>query len=111
MAKAFSRRRRSMLKGGFLGVAAVTLAGARFSAGAQEQPPPQKLDASDPLAQALKYTTDASAAPSSLRKPDSFCHNCQFYQGTGDAGEAPCQIFQGKLVVAQGWCNSWVMKT
>ncbi|HEX5418855.1 MAG TPA: high-potential iron-sulfur protein [Gammaproteobacteria bacterium] len=100
-----------MLKRGIVGAAAVLTTAAGLRAHAQQgQEAAQKVLPTDPLAQALKYTEDATTAPSDLRKPDSFCHNCHFFMGKGQTGVGPCQVFQGKLVDAKGWCSSWTLK-
>jgi len=66
----------------------------------------------DPTAQALKYTDDATTAtrPDKAGTPgaEQHCANCQFAQGTGDF--VPCQLFPGKAVSAKGWCTSWTKK-
>lgn len=110
-----SRIRRVVLKRGALGLAAALAASLGIRGRAQQAQQgqgqgQQKLQLSDPLAQALKYTEDASKASSDLRKPNAFCHNCRFFQGKQQTGYGPCQVFQGKLVNAQGWCSSWTMK-
>ena len=70
----------------------------------------EKLQPNDPLAQSVKYVEDAANAPPDLRKPESFCNNCQFFQGEAQSAEAPCMVLMNKLVPAQAWCNTWVMK-
>jgi hypothetical protein len=111
MADKFSQGRRAVLKRGIVGAAAVLTTAAGLRVHAQEgQGTEQTVQSTDPLAQALKYTENAASAPTDLRKPDSFCHNCHFYQGKGETGFGPCQVFQGKLVAAAGWCSSWTMK-
>ncbi len=76
-----------------------------------------KLEESDAMAQALGYKHDAGdvntqqfpsrADPGSA---DEFCHNCVHYQGPPDQQWAPCTIFPGKLVNADGWCSAWAAK-
>ena len=75
------------------------------------------LDEKDPTAVALGYKADAKKVD--LKKfpkragaegAKQFCNSCMFFQATGDpktAKSAPCQLFAGKQVSAQGWCNSW----
>jgi hypothetical protein len=68
----------------------------------------------DPTAKALKYHTDATAAPraekNGVAAGEQFCHNCRFVQA--DSGDwRPCQIFPGKAVNANGWCTSWMPRT
>lgn len=95
-------------------IAAVVLpVGARTlfqTARAQDLP---HLDPSDPTAQALGYTHDASTVDTS--KYPQFaqghvCSNCNFIQGEDGAQWRPCQLFPGKAVNADGWCISWVAK-
>lgn len=109
MAKDVQASRRELLKTVALGATAALVGGGlRSQARAQT---PDKVDPSDPLAQALHYTEDASKAPKDLRTDDThFCDNCQFFQGDKSAATAPCQILTGKLVPGKGWCMSWVMK-
>ena len=67
----------------------------------------------DPVAQALKYTHDASTVdPASRPQPaaDQTCLNCAQIQGNDGDQWRPCAIFVGKLVNANGWCNVWVAK-
>lgn len=79
----------------------------RRPARGQELP---KLTESDPMAKQLMYVQDASKA-AAARKPESFCKNCAYFQGTADASWGPCQIFPGKQVNSQGWCTVWTQKT
>ncbi len=107
----FSQGRRRVLKQGALGLAWAAAVGAiARTAQAQGQEKPQKVDSGSQLAMALHYTTDATTAPATLRMPNSFCHNCRFFQGQETTGYAPCQVFSGKLVDAKGWCSSWSAK-
>lgn len=73
-----------------------------------------RLEESDSMAQALGYKHDASRVDSgqfpSRAGPDSadeFCRNCVHYQAAADVQWAPCTIFPGKLVNADGWCSAW----
>ena len=62
----------------------------------------------DPMAKALKYTTDASKATDA--KPGSKCANCALYQGAAGSAQGGCTIFPAKSVNAAGWCLSWAAK-
>ncbi len=109
----FSLGRRRLLEQGAFGfawIAAVGTVAGNARAQAQGQGKAQKVDPSSQLAMALHYTTDATSAPVTLRMPNSFCHNCRFFQGQQTTGYAPCQVFSGKLVDAKGWCSSWSAK-
>ena len=107
MSKPFFDTRRAVIVKALLGAAGLASAGPMLRARAQSG---EKVNPSEPLAQAVKYVEDAASAPADLRKPDSFCNNCQFYQGDQASDSAPCTTLMGKLVPAQGWCSTWVMK-
>jgi len=107
MCKPLIGTRRAVIIKVVLGAAGLASAVPRLRAWAQTG---EKLQPGDPLAQSVKYVEDAASAPAALRKPDSFCNNCQFYQGDQESDSAPCTVFMGKLVPAKGWCNTWVMK-
>lgn len=109
-----SAARRRFLVTGACAVVAVPLASLMTALPAQAQDLP-KIDESDPQAAALGYKHDASAVDTQRfpkRKGEAgakqFCHNCNLFQGTQADGWAPCQIFPGKSVAAEGWCNAWV---
>ena len=97
----------------FIQLTAVAAAGCFIRPGqeavAQDLP---KLEESDPMAQSLKYTHDASTVdPASRPNPaeEQTCGNCALLQG--EEGEwRPCQIFPGKLVNVNGWCSVWAPK-
>jgi hypothetical protein len=64
-----------------------------------------------PTAKALGYNEDATkvdAKKSVNYKPGQLCSNC--LQQTGKAGDTwrPCNLFVGKLVNANGWCNVYI---
>ena len=40
-----------------------------------------------------------------------FCRTCQFFGGRDGEEWGSCVIFQGRLVSANGWCNSWFERT
>lgn len=68
------------------------------------------VDVKDPVASAVKYFEDAKKSPDSKGNK---CATCGFYakkemHGGKEAGT--CTIFQGKLVYANGFCNSWNKK-
>jgi hypothetical protein len=91
------------------GLAAVPLANLVGSAVAQAADLPH-LSEDDPAAQGLQYRHDASAAPRTDKAgtpaAEQLCSNCSFIQG--DSGEwRGCQLFPGKAVNANGWCNAW----
>jgi len=72
-----------------------------------------QLSEDDPMAQAMKYTHDASTVdPSARANPaaEQTCANCALIQGNDGDAWRPCQIFPGKLVAANGWCQVWAPK-
>ena len=83
---------------------------------AQDNLPLVKAD--DPQAKALGYIADAKKVDvkkwpkrAGADGAKQFCYNCQFYQTKEKdpkaTKSAPCTLFPGKQVAAQGWCNSW----
>lgn len=95
----------------FIQLSAVAAAGCLIRPGervyAQDQP---KLEESDPMAQSLKYTNDASSVDAASRPnpaEDQHCGNCALLQGEEGSDWRPCQIFPGKLVNVDGWCSVW----
>lgn len=98
----------------FMQLSAVAAAGLVIKpareAEAQDMP---KIEDSDPVAQSLKYTHDASSVDAGSRAnpaPDQKCSNCALVQGEDGDAWRPCQIFPGKLVNAGGWCSVWAPK-
>ena len=95
----------------FIQLSAVAAAGALASPGrrvfAQDMP---HLETDDPMANAMKYTHDASTVDPASRAnpaPDQTCANCALIHGDE---WRPCQIFPGKAVAAAGWCSVWAPK-
>ena len=77
---------------------------------AQDMP---KLTEDDAMAQAMKYTNDASSVDPASRAnpaPEQVCANCALVQGDEGVEWRPCQIFPGKLVNNKGWCSVWAPK-
>lgn len=73
----------------------------------------QKVDPKDPQAMALGYvddTTKADAKKFPKHANDQKCNGCQLYSAPATTKEGPCAVFGGKLVAAEGWCNSWIKK-
>ena len=98
----------------FLQLSAVAAAGliVHPSREAQAQDMPQ-LSEDDPMAQAMKYTHDASTVDPASRNnpaPEQNCANCALVQGNDGDTWRPCQIFPGKAVNAAGWCSVWAPK-
>lgn len=98
----------------FLQLSAVAAAGLIVhpsrEARAQDLP---HLTEDDPMAQAMKYTNDASTVDPATRNnpaPEQSCANCALVQGNDGDAWRPCQIFPGKAVNASGWCSVWAPK-
>ncbi len=73
-----------------------------------EDAPHISLD--DPMAKALKYVEDATAAEGRV-DATALCDNCLHYSSAAaDSKTGPCALFQGKQVNAKGWCTAWVKK-
>ena len=73
-----------------------------------------QLSTDDPMAQAMKYTHDASTVDPATRvntAADQTCANCALVQGNDGDAWRPCQIFPGKAVKAGGWCSVWAPKS
>ena len=63
------------------------------------------LDPSSPAAKKVGYVPDASQAKATAKGNN--CANCGMYQGAYGSKQGLCQLFQGKDVLAGGWCSSW----
>ena len=95
-----------------LSAAAATACVMQDSRDAQAQDLPH-LGEDDPMAQAMKYTHDASTVdPATRANPaeNQICSNCALVQGSDGDEWRPCQIFPGKAVNAKGWCSVWAPK-
>lgn len=107
-------KNRKIARRQFMQLSAVAAAGLVVKgrvAEAQDDMP--KLEESDPVAQSLKYTHDASTVDAASRAnpaPEQNCANCALIQGAEGEQWRPCQIFPGKLVNADGWCSVWAPK-
>lgn len=80
--------------------------------GASAQGAP-KLDEADPQAVALGYKNDTTKVDDKKfpkHTAEQKCNGCQLYQGKATDATAPCAIFGGKSVTANGWCSAWVKK-
>jgi hypothetical protein len=58
----------------------------------------------------LEYTPDSNRldpANQPLYIPGSRCANCYFYQGRKSSDYAPCTVFAGWRVSADGWCREF----
>lgn len=99
-------KRRTVVKLGIASLVSLGLGAWITKAVAQE-----KVSTSDPTAQALKYTLDASTvdpAQAPTYQEGRHCGNCMLYQASAEQdGFAPCSAFGGRLVARAGWCSAW----
>ncbi len=81
--------------------------------------PTSPVSPSDPTATALGYVSDASKSEARAARPEGskqFCENCILFPNAphkidGHEGMwGKCNVIQGGLVNAKGWCKSWAMK-
>ena len=98
-----ARRRFFGIATGAIGAAVVAVPLSRI-ARADDLP---HLDPADPTAQALKYTEDATKA-GPPHQDGQACATCSFFGG--GSSYAPCQLFPGKSVNANGWCAGYAKK-
>ncbi|MGD8710040.1 MAG: high-potential iron-sulfur protein [Ectothiorhodospiraceae bacterium] len=104
--KPMDPKRRYFIRASLMTAAALPLAGVLGQGVARAAEDMPKLSPDDPQAKSLNYHEDATKVASG-RQDGAFCHNCSFYQGSGDAQWGGCQIFPGKAVNRDGWCLSW----
>jgi hypothetical protein len=76
--------------------------------------PATRVDLNDPQAKRLGYvenaaTVDRASNPSFA--PDQKCSNCVQYRGRPGELRGPCNVFEGKMVTAAGWCVVWGQET
>lgn len=62
-----------------------------------------RLDPSDPQAQALDYVEQTEVE-------GERCNNCIHANGDLDADWVGCNLFPNKKVAANGWCNVWAAR-
>jgi hypothetical protein len=112
--------RREWIKRAALAVAALPFVGTVLSActkGGEPRPEgAEALSETDPTAQALGYMADGSKVDTAKfpkkageEGAKQNCANCAQYV-SANGGWGKCNIFPGKVVAANGWCNSWVPK-
>lgn len=107
--------RRTFLKTGAIGLAAVPFVSSLFSLAPSEARAADMplIKESDPMAKSLKYCHDAKKPNDQCKdrkkkeKADQFCHNCQLYTKLDDK-KGKCMVLPKGAVAAEGWCNSWV---
>lgn len=86
-----------------MGLAGWPLAAAFVGRGATAAEP---VSESDPKAVTLKYRKDATKSPD-RKDPAAFCDTCNLYTGKPGDATGSCELFDGRLVTAKGWCASW----
>lgn len=111
--------RRELVKMCALAPVALALPSLAFAKDAGKSPAPANaLPESDPMANALKYKSDASKADAMRTDKKAFCSNCSKFNKCSPAeasckpvakgsSYAPCELFAGKQVASTGWCLSW----
>ncbi|APA88076.1 high-potential iron-sulfur protein [Paraburkholderia sprentiae WSM5005] len=71
---------------------------------------PNALSESDPQAQAVGYTEDASKVDKA-RFPNfaagQSCANCSLFQGKAADAYGGCTLFGTKQVASRGWCSAY----
>lgn len=99
--------RRGVLKG-FIGIAA-WLATKRFAVAADLP----HLTGTNPAAASLGYTENSAAVDQAkFPKHDAgqHCAACKYFQGDAHAQYAPCALYPGNAVNADGWCAGFIAK-
>jgi hypothetical protein len=90
--------------------AAASITGMPLTSSAQLQ----KIEEKDPQAAALGYKDDTKRVDKKKfpkHDPSQVCKDCQFYVTDKEQKSlAPCTIFAGKAVAANGWCSAYVKK-
>ncbi|TCG07210.1 High potential iron-sulfur protein [Paraburkholderia steynii] len=72
-----------------------------------------KVSEADSTSLALGYKADATKvdkAKYAKYAAGQVCRNCTFYQGKSSDAFAPCPMFGGKQVAANGWCGAYNKK-
>ena len=90
-------------------IAIVSASGIPLSAFALE-----KVNPKDPQAVSLGYTDNTKTVDDKKypkHQASQSCSGCQFFQAAQQSGDiAPCTVFGGKGVAANGWCSAYVKK-
>jgi high potential iron-sulfur protein len=66
----------------------------------------EPVSETEPRAVALKYRRDATRS-TDRKDPTAVCDNCNLYTGKPGDATGTCELFDGRLVAAKGWCASW----
>jgi High potential iron-sulfur protein len=76
------------------------------------EPLPHLTDA-NPAAASLDYTEDASTVDAGKfpkYQAGQHCANCKFFEAGAGAQYAPCRLYPGNAVNANGWCAGYAPK-
>ena len=96
--------RRKFLAGAAIGVVSLPFMGKIFSSTSAFAVDCKEVDATNPVAKALKYV---SKSP----KKENLCSNCvQYKEEKGCPGMGKCTMITAGLVNKNGYCNSWAKK-
>ena len=102
--------RRDVLRALVASIAAIGITRVTASFAGEELP---HLTDANPAAASLDYTEDAgSVDPHKVPRhtPDQRCANCKFFQADPGAPYAPCRLYPGNAVSANGWCAGYVAR-
>ena len=94
-----------------MALSTIIVAGALPWARSQASEALPELSEDDPTAQQLKYVHDASSVSGDMRGKSEYCYNCRYFKGEQNTAWAACDLFPGKAVNANGWCNVWSAKS
>lgn len=79
------------------------------------QPAAERVAEDDKLAKTLGYRHDAASVDTTIwtkragaQGAAQLCSNCRYLSGDPGGEWRPCALFAGRLVNANGWCNSWL---
>ncbi len=116
--KAKNPSRRDFMKISLLATAGLSVSAPMVFSSTSFAADPALVDEKSPIATALHYTIDKSKVKDKslaiVRQGVAFksqnCSGCGLYQGKAGDKSGTCPLFQGSLVSANGWCQSWNKK-
>ncbi|GAA0572672.1 high-potential iron-sulfur protein [Halomonas salifodinae] len=101
-----NQSRRDFMRHSLLGLAALPLGAGILSQSAFAQSLP-RVDPDSDEAKNLNYVEVADEASDHEQYAEGeHCANCMFFQEDNEA----CQLFPGKSVEPEGWCQAWAAK-
>jgi hypothetical protein len=71
----------------------------------------ERVSEDEEMAQQLGYVHDASEVDPAewpTYEEGQVCANCELFGEADAEGWGPCQIFDNRLVAAEGWCAAWI---